>query len=294
MIVNAPDIWLLGEQTGDIWYDAGTPNFPLAARQGLTIPYGIAAPFSLAVTAGQVLWLTKNKDGAGLVVRANGYSQAPITTPEFATALSKYQRTSTITDAEALVYQQDGHTFYVLRFPAANATWAYDLTTGEWAERGKWNSATGSYDVWAPRTHIYAFGLHLTGDNATGTLSAMDVSYGSELDGSAIRRLRRGPILVNENRRIPIHRFEVLVEPGLGLQVGQGSDPQMMFRASSDGGKTFGNERSVSVGQVGQYRRRAIVTRLGSPRLWVPEISVSDPIPWRLIDAYINNDGQAA
>jgi hypothetical protein len=68
----------------------------------------------------------------------------------------------------------------------------------------------------------------------------------------------------------------------------------MMFRASSDGGKTWGNERSVSVGQVGQYRRRAFVTRLGSPRLWVPEISVSDPTPWRIIDAYINNDASAA
>jgi hypothetical protein len=294
MIINAPDIWLLGEQTGDIWYDAGTSPFPLAARQGLTIPYGIAAPFSLAVTGGEVLWLTKNKDGAGLVVRANGYSPTPISTPELATALSRYQRTSTITDAEALVYQQDGHTFYVLRFPSANATWAYDLTTGEWAERGKWNNGRTDYDVWAPRVHVYAFGQHLTADASTGTLSAMDVSYGSELDGSAIRRLRRGPILIDENRRIGIRRFEVLVEPGLGLQTGQGSNPQMMFRASSDGGKTWGNERSVSVGQVGQYRRRAVVTRLGRPRLWVPEISVSDPTPWRIVDAFVNNDASSA
>ena len=290
MIINAPDIWLLGEQTGDIWYDAGTSPFPLAARQGLTIPYGIAAPFSLATTGAEVFWLTKNKDGAGLVVRATGYNPVPITTPELATALSKYQRTSTIGDAEAMLYQQDGHTFYVLRFPSASATWVYDLTTGVWAERGKWNNARMDYDVWAPRVHVYAFGQHLVADASTGTLAAMDVSYGSELDGSAIRRLRRGPIMVNENKRIPIRRFEVLVEPGLGLQTGQGSDPQMMFRASNDGGKTWGNERSVSVGRAGEYRRRAFVTRLGSPRLWVPEISVSDPIPYRLIDAYINND----
>jgi hypothetical protein len=168
------------------------------------------------VTGGEVLWLTKNKDGAGLVVRANGYSPTPINTPELATALSRYQRTSTITDAEAMVYQQDGHTFYVLRFPSANATWAYDLTTGEWAERGKWNNGRTDYDVWAPRVHVYAFGQHLTADAGTGTMSAMDVSFGSELDGSAIRRLRRGPILIQENKRMPIRRFEVLVEPGLG------------------------------------------------------------------------------
>lgn len=290
LIINAPDIWLLGEQTGDIWYDAGTSPFPLAARQGLTIPYGIAAPFSLAVTGGEVFWLTKNKDGAGLVVRANGYSPTPINTVEFATALAQMQRTSTISDAEAMVYQAEGHTFYILRFPAANKTWGYDLTTGEWAERGKWNPNHQAFDVWAPRVHLNAFGQHLTGDAATGTLASMDITNGSELDGSAIRRLRRGPVLINENQRMPLRRFEVLVEPGLGLQSGQGSAPQMMFRASRDGGKTFGNERAMGVGRVGQYGARAFVTRLGSPRMWVPEVSVSDPIPYRIIDAFINND----
>src|SRR4029077_3468271 len=41
MIVSAPDIWLLGVNTGDIWFDAGTSPFPLAARVGLNIPFGI-------------------------------------------------------------------------------------------------------------------------------------------------------------------------------------------------------------------------------------------------------------
>lgn len=290
MIINAPDIILLGEQTGDVWYDAGTSPFPLAARQGLTIPYGIAAPFSLAVTGGTVLWLTKNKDGVGLVVKMSGYDPQPINSLELATALSSYQRTSTISDAEATVFQLEGHTFYVLRFPSANHTWVYDLTTGVWTEAGKWNSLRGDYDVWAPRVHVYAFGRHLTMDNSTGTLSVMDITNGSELDGTAIRRLRRGPLLISENQRMPLRRFEVLVETGLGLQSGQGSAPTMMFRASFDGGKTFGNERAMGIGRVGQYRTRAFVTRLGSPRMWVPEVSISDPVPCRLIDAYLNND----
>ena len=63
------------------------------------------------------------------------------------------------------------------------------------------------------RVALKALAPHLTGDSSTGTLATMDVTFGSELDGSAIRRLRRGPILINENRRLSIHRFEVLVEP---------------------------------------------------------------------------------
>lgn len=291
-IVNAPDIILLGELTGDVWYDAGTSPFPLAARQGLTIPYGIAAPFSLAVTGGVVFWLTQNKDGAGLVVKMSGYSPEPINSIELATALSTYQRTSTIRDAEALVFQLEGHTFYGLRFPTANHTWLYDLTTGAWTEAGQWNSPLNDYDVWAPRTHVYAFGQHLTGDASTGTLSVMDVANGSELDGTAIRRLRRGPILIDQNRRLPIKKFEVLCEPGLGLQSGQGSDPQMLLRTSADGGKTWGNERQASTGRVGEYYKRVYWRRFGHPRMFVPEITVSDPIPWRVIDAFFNNDAE--
>jgi hypothetical protein len=294
MIVNAPDIILLGELTGDVWYDAGTSPFPLAARSGLTIPYGIAAPFSLAVTGGETFWLTKNKDGAGLVVKMTGYSPQVISTPELATALSTYQRTSTITDAEAMVLQIEGHTWYVLRFPTANHTWVYDITTGTWFEWGKWNSVRGDYDVAAPRTHVYSFGQHLTADVSSGTWSVMDITTGTELDGSGIRRLRRGPILINENRRVPIRRFEVLAQPGLGTQAGQGYNPQMMFRSSSDGGQTWSNERQMAMGRVGQYARRCYVNRLAAPRMFVPEISVTDPVPTRIVDAYVNNNGRAA
>lgn len=288
-VVNPPDIILLGALTGDVWFDAGTFPFPLAARVGLTIPYGIAAPFSLVTTGGVVFWLTQNREGAGLVVKMSGYSPEPISSVELATALSGYQRTSTIADAEAMVYQQEGHTFYVLRFPSANATWAYDLTTGIWSERGKWNSAQNRYDVWAPRVHVYAFGKHLTAD-ASGMLSVMDVTNGSELDGSAIRRLRRGPLLIQQNQRIPVKKFEVLCQPGLGTQTGQGSDPQLVLRTSSDGGETWNNERIASAGKVGQYHKRLSWRRFGRPRLFVPEIIATDPIPWRVLDAYFNND----
>lgn len=288
LIVNPPDVWLLGELSSDVWYDAGSSPFPLAARQGLAIPYGIAAPFSLAVTGGTVFWLAKNKDGAGLVVRAKGYAPEVISAPDLATAISTYQRTSTISDAEALVYQQEGHTFYVLRFPTANATWAYDLTTGLWAERGKWNSAAMRYDVWAPRCHVAAFGLHLTGDATTGTIATMDITAGAEVDGTAIRRLRRAPVLIRENRRQSIASFELGFEPGLGTASGQGVNPQVMLRASPDGGKTWGNERAASLGPMGQYGVRAFWSRLGAPRQWVPEITVSDPVPLRIINAYLN------
>jgi hypothetical protein len=293
MIVVPPDIWLIGEQTGDVWYDAGTSPFPLAPRTGITFRYGTPAPFSVAAIGSSVLWLAKDANGAGTVVQTRGYSPQPISTKALETALSNYQRTSTISDAEALVYEQEGHTFYVLKFPSANATWAYDTTTQLWHERGTWNAPMSRYDAWHPRVHTYAFGQHLVGDSTSGAINTLDVTYGSEADGSAIRRLRIPPPLWVDTRegRMFISRFEPIFEPGLGTSSGQGLAPKAMLRVSTDT-KTWSNERTASVGATGKYQTRTTFLRNGSSTLvWVPELTVSDPIPWRLVGAEIEARG---
>jgi len=70
-------------------------------------------------------------------------------------------------------------------------------------------------------------------------------------------------------------------ETGVGLNDGQGSDPQVMLRWSDDGGHTWSNEHWVSIGKIGQYGKRAIWRRLGMTlklRDRVYEISGTDPV----------------
>jgi hypothetical protein len=63
--------------------------------------------------------------------------------------------------------------------------------------------------------------------------------------------------------------------------------PQMMMRFSNDGAHTFSQEQWVDCGQAGEFSKRAIWRRLGKARDRVYEIAVTDPIPWRIIDAYL-------
>jgi hypothetical protein len=67
-------------------------------------------------------------------------------------------------------------------------------------------------------------------------------------------------------------------------------DPQIMLRFSDDGGKTWSNERWISAGQQGTYKTRCRFRRLGRSRDRVYEVVVSDPIPWRIVDAYLDAD----
>lgn len=68
-------------------------------------------------------------------------------------------------------------------------------------------------------------------------------------------------------------------------------EPRVMMRWSNDGGRTFGAERLVGAGKQGEYSKRARWTRLGRGRDRVFEIAMSDAIPWRLSNLYLQARG---
>ena len=285
LLINPPDLWLIGSLTGDVWQNVGTSPMPFAPRAGATFKYGIAASRSLAAAGDSVFWVSQNAEGAGIVVQARGFVPQPVSTLAVEAAIARYQATSTITDAEALVFQWKGHTFYVLKFLAANATWVYDLRTGAWFEMGQWNAGENRYDAWHPSATTYAFGQHLTGERATSTISVLDESSGTEADGSPIVWKRIPPALrVKDGGRGYVDRFEVGIQRGLGAVSGQGINPTVMLRVSHDEGLTWGAESRRSFGRMGKRNAPVFWNNLGSSRTsWTPELTGSDPVPARLV-----------
>lgn len=293
MVVGNPYIYMLGEQTSEAWYDAGNTPQPFAPILSSFMQYGTPAPFAAAMSEDSIIFLSKDKNGQGQVMAARGYLPQPVSNYAVETAIQGYARTSTINDTEVMVYQDQGHIFPVFAFPSANATWAVDANGGNlWHERSSHNATTGADNIWSPRVHCYAFGMHLVGDRSSGNINVMDVSYTTEADGSIIRRLRMGPpIWAPSDQKIQIDRFQVQVETGLGTTSGQGVAPVMMLRTTNDG-KTWSHQRQASAGVLGRYRTRVYWTRLGaSSKLWVPEVTCTDPIAWRISGAEIVGRG---
>ena len=65
-------------------------------------------------------------------------------------------------------------------------------------------------------------------------------------------------------------------------------NPQVMLRISRDGGRTFGNERWVPLGKMGEYYARVILRRLGSARDFVIQITVTDPVKFVLASGSVS------
>ncbi|MCX6550362.1 MAG: hypothetical protein NTY02_05025 [Acidobacteria bacterium] len=281
---SAREIWLLGDETSEVWNNAGTFPFPFVPIPGALLAHGCAAPFSAKEVEGGVLWLSKTADGQGAVVLATGGAPRPVSTFAFEWASHGY---TTIDDAIGAGYRAAGHTFYLVTLPTEDVTWALDLSTKMWTTRGTWVSASNAYVAWRPRYHAFAFGVHVALDGVTGALYEVSESYGYDVDGLPIRRMRRPPALFNDHATIFLSCVEVILESGLGTYSGRGVDPVMEMRLSRDGGKTWGNARTRSVGPLWAYLQRVRWWRCGSGQDLVGEFVVTDPIPFRIINAIV-------
>ncbi len=284
------ELWLIGALTSEVWTDQGLFPFPFAPIPGAFINTGTDAPFSLAIVDDALAWSSADALGNGVMVRANGYAAQRISTHPVEFALQGY---TSLSDASAFSYQENGHDFYVCNFTSGGRSWVWDSVTGLWHERGYWNPAMGEYE--ALRVGVFchtAQGAHLVGDRASGNVYTMSSTVATDVDGSGIRRLRTFAGVDDEQQWVSYPWLEIQFQPGVGLVTGQGSDPQAMLRFSRDNGRTWGPERWTSIGKIGEYAHRAIWRRIGQARNALFQLVVSDPVyPAAVVQAIVRPIG---
>jgi hypothetical protein len=142
MIESLREIWLVGERTTEVWYDAGNQFFPFSRLQGVTLQLGTCAKHSITRFDTGLAWLAGSERGQNLVVMTEGYQIKVISSEAVAAAINSYP---VVSDAIAYSYSEGGHTFYVLTFPTADVTWVYDKTADRWHKRLSFDAATGKF-----------------------------------------------------------------------------------------------------------------------------------------------------
>ena len=65
----------------------------------------------------------------------------------------------------------------------------------------------------------------------------------------------------------------------------------MTLRYRKDGAHTWSNNYDRSFGLAGEYKHRVRYSRMGKARDMVYELSCADPVPCRVVDAYLNPRG---
>lgn len=293
MKVNRNYIYLFGEQTSEVWYDTGA-SFPFARHPSGQFQVGCSAPFSPAIVDGTVCWLGGTATSQGSLYRISGFAPEPISNPSIEHAISQYE---TIEDAQGDTFSVNGHHFYVLGFPTENkASWVWDSTNGLFVELGRWQPEQSSdFVMWPWRWAVQIFGQTriLATDRAYYAALSQDTQQekvaGDELP-QEYRRLRRAPVIMDEMERVYISEFTLDIEPATFSPI-DGAESvanlPVMMRQSRDGGKTWGSERWITTGAVGQYGTRLNWHRCGQGRRMVFEVSFVGRIQFRITNAYL-------
>jgi hypothetical protein len=318
--VDHSEVWLFGTNSVEVWYNSGNADFPLQRIQGAFNEIGCAATFSVAKLDNGLFWLGADARGKGIVYRANGYTGQRVSTHAVEWQIQQYEN---ISDAVAYTYQMDGHAFYVLTFPSANATWVYDVSTGTWHERAGWYNGQQTRQ----RGHMMmAFdGQICVGDYQNGNIYAYSLDVYADYDRPQrwVRSWRALPTGQNNLKRTAHHALQLDIETGVALLRGtsgpiftesgdllitengitlqtEGVDdrePRIMLRWSDDGGHTWSSEHWLSIGGIGEYGRRVIWRRLGMTtklRDRVYEVSGTDPVPIYIMGAELTLSGTNA
>jgi hypothetical protein len=209
--VNQRNIWLIGERTTEIWYNAGASDFPFAIMPGPFVQHGCAAKYSVAQVNESVYWLTQDQAGRNIVVRTTGYQAARVSTHAIESEWGTY---TTTTDAVGFTFQQGGHAFYQLNFPAADKSWRFDEATGEWHE-AVWLDSNGTEHRHRAGCVAHAYGQVVVADWETGALYALDPTAFTDA-GNPIKRLRAFPHLVADGKRVVYRQFVADMQTGAG------------------------------------------------------------------------------
>jgi hypothetical protein len=264
-------VWVFGSETGEAYEDVGDADNPFEI--------GLAAPYSLSLGVSTLRWIGRSRTSGLAVYRLDGYAGTRISTHAIEAGLA---RATTVADAEAFTYTQQGHQFYAITLPSigvAGDTIVLDEIEHAWHHRRAWNPTLSQEEAWRVRGHAFTGRRHVVGTRDAGILCALDLETYDD-DGAILRARRRAPYLGAENTYASIDRFELGTEPGVGLNSGQGSLPQAELFLSRDGAKTWVSAGLATLGAMGQYGARVLWTQLGQARIdrLVFEVVITDPV----------------
>lgn len=286
IIVMHREVWLVGEKTTEIWYNAGNPDFTFGTQPGAFIEHGTVAKYSLVTQDLAVYWLSQDKQGQCVVMRGAGYAVQRISTHALENEFSKY---ATVSDAIGYTYQMEGHTICGLIFPSANKTWEYDEASKLWNERA-WTNNNGILNRHRINCCANAYGKIVVGDWENGNLYAFNINNYTD-NGNPITHIRSFPHIVNDGDRIIFNSFMADMECGQTLDLTD--DPKVSLRWSIDRGQTYGNAVLQSLGKAGDYRAFPQWSRLGYARDMVFELSWSVNAKTALNGAWVTTNQSA-
>ena len=240
------EVYAIGTHAIEARYNDGSS--PFGRLEGTFASWGTIAPYSCLYVAGQLYFLMERNSDIKIGKIAKR-SPEIISWPYD----SLVRGLASHTDARAFSISMKGRPFYVLTWPTANVTLAYNIQQNNWTRWGHWNGST--HDRWLGNCYCYSRShvKHYVGDRrSTGKIFTIG---GTQDDSGTIRMELRSGFISGQN---DVTKFNNYIRTKT-----TGASFTLQYR--NDGTGSFGNSRTVAnpsgkfytrTNRWGSYRQR--------------------------------------
>jgi hypothetical protein len=267
-------VYILGDETTQLYYNSGNADFPFAAITSATQEYGILAPDSLAESDDGVFFLATTPEGGRFVVQMIGQSAKIVTGDDQDDILADVEEPEL---AYGFIFQQHGISFYALQLDDGDLTLVYNITAGVWEER-QLQDGSG----WRASGHGILAGVNIVGSRLSASFYELRPDVYDDAGEELIRR-RVTRIYHKDGMLLDWHQVVIDIEAGVGNDAVP--EPRLRLRHTNDQG-TWSNQMTARLGASGERQTRCVFNNLGIARAKQIEIEYAEATPFTIIAAY--------
>lgn len=268
-------VYLAGSSSFEVWYNSGVGNPPFDRQDTTLISTGIAGKYAITETDQYLYWLGDDRKFYQCV----GVSARTVDTSGVAHIVSGFL---SVSDCIASAFIHEGQQFVLFKFPSNNAALLYSETNNYWVEL---SSGTDKLTraSWYGNSVSRCYEKNLVTDYSSGNTYELDTDTYTD-NGDTVLKICvlppiTGALIGKPQNQITFSSLHIPMQTGVGLATDQGSDPVLMCDLSPSGGEIYDVESHVSIGVMGEYKKKVMFYYFISGYEIVPRIMISDPVP---------------
>ena len=257
------EVYALNLNTIEVFDNVGGEFFPFQRIDGAQIQKGVLGTFACCVYLENIAFLGSGRNEApGIYLGANAQANK-ISTQEIDMILLNYTEAQlALVKLEARNDKSHNHLYVHL----PDKTLVFDASASKELGENVWFTLTTSvvgFNQYRARNLVWAYDKWLIGDPQSNSVGYMVQAIGSHY-GQQVRWEFGTTIVYNEGNGAIFNELELVSLTG---SVAIGKDPKISTSYSVDG-KSWSQDRSISVGTTGNTRKRIVWFQQGHMRNW--------------------------
>ena len=286
-VVDHDELKIIGAKTTEVFRSIQTPDFPLQIIPGAFTQKGAHTKYGVIKFDNTYMFIGGGENELTAIWRQTSNASAvKVSTDAVDNEIQKFNEDE-IASAFTMTFSKKGQFFAVFSFLSnriPGKTFVYNGTASALSGSSVWfEFQTGVTDnSWRINSIVKAYGRLYCGDAIDGRIGELVEDVYTEYDNEVLRQAASQPFSSND-LSIFAGEIEATFQSGVGLTIGQGSNPVVRMDFSDDG-RTFSNEFSRFIGKVGEYGHETVWRRQGRiPKFRTIRFTITDPVNANLI-----------